>query len=71
MRVLHPHSQTPVSLDNQFYHVEHQLACCDGTNQSDCCIFEFIVHSRPHFNESGTAFSYRNFSNEDTVWMSK
>ena len=65
------HSQIPVSSDNHFYQVEHQLACSDGTNQSDCCIFEFLVYSSPHFNESGTAFSYGNFSKEDTVWMSK
>ena len=74
MWVLLPHSQTPELLDDQRCWVKHPVACSDGTDLSYCCRFEFTMHSitSPYINESGTAFSYsKNFTNEDTVWMSK
>ena len=75
--VLLPHSQTPTWLDEWVYDecgckVEHQFACSVDTNPNDCCRFELIVHSIPHVNESGTAFSCtKNFTDGENAWMCK
>ena len=74
--VLPPHSQSPAWLDEFNYPecgcwVEHQYACSVGTNDNDCCRFELIVHSIPHVNESGTAFSYTKDFTDGDAWMCK
>ena len=75
--VLLPHSQSPAWLDEWVYDecgcwVKQQYACSVGTHDNDCCRFELIVHSIPHVNESGTAFSCTwNFTDGENAWMCK
>ena len=75
MWVLFPGSQTPVYLDSIPYSdcgcwVENKLSCSNNTNPNDCCKFEFIMHSTPRLDDSGTIFSCTgNFTKKDTSWM--
>ena len=80
MWALLPHSSTPIALDDRPHpdcgcwaeFENKQLVCSFDTNPNDCCKFEVIMHSTPHINMSGSAFSCtKNFSNEEAMWMCK
>ena len=79
MWALFPHNTTSIMLGNHpppeckcSIEFKNKPVCFVDTDPNDCCKFEVIMHSTPHVNMTGTAFSCtKNFSSEEAVWMCK
>ena len=72
MWLLLPGSQQPEYLNDRPYSdgkcwVESKPACRNGTELNDCCRFEFIMHSTPHLDDSGTTFYCDNNYTDDSA----
>ena len=72
-----PNSHTPQYIDEFPYYdcncsTKHRLACPVGTDPSDCCRFELVMHSTPRLDDNRTVFSCNHsFADKDTSLMGK